>query len=324
MKLGSLKSPADLQPLYLLLGTEQYLRQIHAKKLIQIALSTESMPGFNEITVHLSSEPMKNAVIAANQLPMMADRRVVLVRDFARLRASDEEPLLDYLRNPMPSTVMIFLADDLDKRKKSAKAMMEACTVIEFPPLKDVEAKAWVKEYISGLKVSYDEPVLDAAISVVGTDVQTLASEFDKLATAAFETGRITMLLFEGLTDRSRELSNFDLTDQLLANDRERALETLQRLLEDRAEPVMLVGLIASNYHRLALGKALLAKGRDEVFRNIPMPPFKRTEFMATLQRNDAKKIARGIQLIAEVDLAIKTSQGTPRLQLEVLICELT
>jgi hypothetical protein len=37
----------------------------------------------------------------------------------------------------------------------------------------------------------------------------------------------------------------------------------------------------------------------------------------------DAKRIARGIQLIAAADLAIKTSQATPRLQLELLICEL-
>jgi DNA polymerase III delta subunit len=44
---------------------------------------------------------------------------------------------------------------------------------------------------------------------------------------------------------------------------------------------------------------------------------------MNTLQRSDATKIARGIKLIADADLAIKTSQATPRLQLEMLVCEL-
>jgi DNA polymerase III delta subunit len=83
--------------------------------------------------------------------------------------------------------------------------------------------------------------------------------------------------------------------------------------------------LIAGNYHRLALGKHLLARGgREEVFRNISMPPFKRDAYIANLQRSDAKKIARGIQLTASADLAIKTSQATPRLQLEMLVCELS
>jgi DNA polymerase-3 subunit delta len=130
--------------------------------------------------------------------------------------------------------------------------------------------------------------------------------------------------MVDELIGRSRELSNFDLADQLMARNRKRALETLHRLLDDGAEPVMLVGLIASNYHRLALGKQLLARGsREEVFRSISMPPFKRDAFLATLQKSDAAKITSGIQLIANVDRAIKTSQATPRLQLEMLICEL-
>jgi DNA polymerase III delta subunit len=53
------------------------------------------------------------------------------------------------------------------------------------------------------------------------------------------------------------------------------------------------------------------------------LPPFKRDAYIANLQRNDATKIARGLQLTAAADLAIKTSQATPRLQLELLVCEL-
>ena len=52
---------------------------------------------------------------------MMSERRVVRVRDFARLRDADEEMLIAYLGNPSPSTVMIFTADDLDKRKSRRK-----------------------------------------------------------------------------------------------------------------------------------------------------------------------------------------------------------
>ena len=174
------------------------------------------------------------------------------------------------------------------------------------------------------LKVSADEPVINELIRLVGTNVQTLFNEVDKLASAAVDTGRITLGMVDDLIGRSRELSNFELADHLVARNRQRALETLHRLLDDGAEPVMLVGLIASNYRRLALGKQLLARGsREDVFRNIPLPPFKRDAFLATLQKSDAAKITRGIQLIADVDLAIKTSQATPRLQLEMLVCEL-
>ena len=313
-----------LQPLYLLVGPERYLRRIAAHEITEATLSATLIREFNEASFSLFTDSVRNAIAAAEQLPMMSERRVVRVRDFARLRDADEEVLIAYLANPSPSTVMIFTADDLDKRKKSTKALLDACTVVDFSPLKDSEAKAWAKSYLKSLKATADDSVLSEIVNLVGTDVQTLANELDKLASAAVDSGRITAESVDELIGRTRELSNFELGDHLLANNRKRALETLHRLLDDGAEPVMLIGLIAGNYHRLALGKHLMMRGgREEVFRNVSMPAFKRDAYITTLQRADAKKIARGLQLTAAADLAIKTSQATPRLQLEMLVCEL-
>lgn len=313
------------QPLYLLLGTERFLRDTAARAITEAALHGTLLREFNESSFNLQRDSVHSAIAAAEQLPMMSERRVVRIRDFGRLRESDEETLIRYLNNPAPSTVMIFIADDLDKRKKATKSLLDNCVVVDFPTLKDAEAKAWARTRLKELKTSADDAVLSEIIGLVGTDVQTLFSEIDKLASAVADTGRIVPEVVDELIGRSRELSNFELGDHLLANNRKRALETLHRLLDDGAEPVMLIGLIAGNFHRLALAKSLLAKGgREEVFRNISLPPFKRDAYIANLQRNDAAKIAHGLQLTAAADLAIKTSQATPRLQLELLVCELS
>ncbi|HEX6283220.1 MAG TPA: DNA polymerase III subunit delta [Pyrinomonadaceae bacterium] len=313
------------QPLYLLVGTERFLRDTAARSITEVALHGTLLREFNESSFNLQRDSVQSAIAAAEQLPMMSERRVVRIRDFGRLRESDEETLIRYLNNPSPATVMIFIADDLDKRKKATKSLLDNCVVVDFAPLKDAEAKAWARTRLKELKVTADDAVLSEIIRLAGTDVQTLFNEIDKLASAVADTGRITQEIVDELIGRSRELSNFELGDHLLAHNRKRALETLHRLLDDGAEPVMLIGLIAGNYHRLALAKALLAKGgREEVFRNISLPPFKRDAYIANLQRNDAAKIARGLQLTAAADLAIKTSQATPRLQLEMLVCELS
>jgi DNA polymerase-3 subunit delta len=313
-----------LKPLYLLLGPERYMRGAAAQMIADTALNDTMLREFNESSFTLLNDAVQSAVAAAEQLPMMSSRRVVKIRDFAKLREAEEQVLIAYVKNPAPSTIMIFVADDLDKRKGLSKALLDSCTVVDFSPLKDGEAKTWCKSRLKELKTTADEQVLSEIVRLVGTDVQTLANELDKLASAAIESHKITLDLVDDLIGRSRELSNFELADHLLAKNRKRALETLYRLLDDGAEPVMLVGLIASNYHRLALGKYLLARGGPaEVFRSVALPPFKRDSYIATLHRSDPEKIARGIQLIAAADLAIKTSQATPRLQLEMLVCEL-
>lgn len=318
-----------VQPLYLLVGCETYLRDGAARNISDAALSGTLLREFNQSSFSLLTDSAMAVVAAAEQFPMMSERRVVRVKDFAKLRETDEEIIIRYLDRPVDSTVMVFVADDLDKRKKLTKALLASCAVVEFPAVKDAEAKAWARTRLKELKTTADDRVLTELVRLVGTNLQTLSSELDKLAAAAIETGAITAELVDQLIDRSRELSNFDLGDQLIAGDRRRALETLHRLLDDDVAPVMLLGLIAGNYHRLALAKEFLNRGkRDEVYRLIYGPPAKRDAFMNTLQRSSATKIARGIQFIAAADLAIKSSLGGggpkgARLQLEVLVCEL-
>ena len=313
-----------IQPLYLLLGPERYLRDAAARTITNAALANTLLREFNETSFSLLSDDVQAAIATAEQLPMMSDRRVVRIRDFSRLREAQEEILINYLGNPVPSTVVIFIADELDKRKKATKSLLDHCTVVDFSLLKDAEAKNWVQTRLRELKTAADDKVINEIVRLVGTNVQTLYMEVDKLASGAGDTHQITLELVEELIGRSRELANWELTDQLLAGNRKKALETLHRLLEDEVEPLMLLGLIGSNYRKLALSKhVLMQKGESQVFKYVFIQPFKQRSYIETLRRIDPAKLAQAIQLIANVDLAIKTSQATPRLQMEMLVCEL-
>ena len=320
-----------VQPLYLLHGAEDYLRAAAARAVADAALKDAPLREFNESHFSLASADVQQAVAAAEQLPMMSARRVVVVTDFARLREADEGALLRYLARPVETSVVVFVADELDKRRRLSKTLLDACASVEFAPLRDAELAAWARVRLKELKAEADDRTLHHLVGLVGTGVRQLATELDKLAAAALPGGRITTELVDSLVPRSRELSNFELTDQLVARDRPRALRTLRRLLDDGAEPLMLVGLLASNYHRLALAKELMSRGapNDEVFRLAAVPYSKREEFLATARRTDSATLARRIRRIAAADLAIKTSLGGggergARLQLEMLVCELS
>jgi len=145
-------SDGKIQPLYLLLGPERYLRDAAARAITNAALATTLLREFNETSFSFFSDDVQSAIAAAEQLPMMSDRRVVRIRDFSRLREAQEELLISYLGNPVPSTVVIFIADELDKRKKATKSLLDRCTVVDFSPLKDTEAKTWVKMRLKELK----------------------------------------------------------------------------------------------------------------------------------------------------------------------------
>jgi DNA polymerase III subunit delta len=326
---GDLKQ-GRLAPLYLLHGPEDYLREEAARRIADAALQDAPLREFNEAAFSLASGDVQQAIAAAEQLPMMGGRRVVRVSDFAKLREADEAALMRYLARPAESAVVVFVADDLDKRRKLSKALIDSCVAVEFAAMTDAEARQWARDQLKRLKADADERALSYLVGLAGTGARQLKNELEKLATAALPSGRITTELVGALVGRSREHSNFELTDRLVARDRRGALSLLQKLLDDGAEPLMLIGLVASNFRRLALAKELMAQGRpkDEVFRLVNMPYSKREEFLATARRADADDLARRIRRIAAADLAIKTSLGGggrgPRLQLELLVCELS
>ena len=60
-----------------------------------------------------------------------------------------------------------------------------------------------------------DERTLRQIIALTGASVRQLATELEKLATAALPGGHVTMEMVDALVGRSRELSNFELTDSL-------------------------------------------------------------------------------------------------------------
>lgn len=185
---------------------------------------------------------------------------------------------------------------------------------------------AWAKGKLKELETQADEKTLREIIALVGNNVLRLTNEIEKLAVAALPEKIISFEMVESLVPNSRELSNFELTDYLLNKNRIRALQILKKILDDGAEPLMLLGLIANNFHRLFLAKELMKQGvdRSEVAKTLKLPYSRQEEFLATARRAETETLSRHLQRIAAADLNIKTSRATPRLQIEMLVAELT
>lgn len=315
----------EVAPVYLLFGAEKYLRDLAAKAITDKVLRDAPLREFNETILSLNDTEFQHALSSAEQLPMISSRRVVRITEINKLKESDEDVLARYLARPAESSVVIFVADELDKRRRFAKNLLDNSVPVEFTLLSDAELLKWAKDRLKEFGAQADDLALRQLVALVGNNVLRLTNEVEKLAVAALPDSIITFDLVEQLVPNSRELSNFELTDYLLSKNRRRALQILQKILDDGAEPLMLLGLISYNFHRLSLAKELMRQGveRSEVARTMRLPYGKQEDFLASARRADAEKLAWILRRIAETDLAIKTSKATPRLQIEMLVSEL-
>ena len=313
-----------IEPVYFLYGPETYLRDQAARAIADEALRDTLLREFNDSSFNLTSDEVRDALAIVEQLPMMSQRRVVRIRNFGKLSEHEENLLLDYLERPVETSVAIFIGGDIDKRKKLAKTLMSRAA-FEFQPLKTPELQSWIRAHLKKLKTDIEPAAGRRILDVVRSDLNTLTNELNKLAAAALPSGLITTELVDQLIGRSREHMNWELTDHILSRNRQAALNTLKDLLDDQVEPVILIGLIGGTFRRMALAKELLSQGASpgQIFSEVRMPSFKQSDYLSMLRRIESNTLARGLQRIAQADLAIKSSKATPRMQVEMLVCEL-
>lgn len=329
----------EIAPVYVLFGPETHLRDIAAKTITDFAFGEGDLRDFNETNFSLNTDGnLGRALAAAEQLPMMATRRVIRVTDL-RISATgirdtiteDHEPLLSaYLESPSPSSVVIFVADELNGVRKMGKFLRDKTTTVEFARLEDRQLAEWARKQVNDAGAEIDERTLNLLLSRTGSDVRRLTNEINKLSAAAMPAKVITTEQIDALVPNSREISNFDLTDHLVAGRKSQALTVLRKILDDGAEPLALLGLISYNYRRLLMAKEMMSRGADRgaVAGAVKLRYNDQEAFLAAARRADMRGLTGAIERLANTDLAIKTSKGGGgpaggRMQIEMLVCEL-
>jgi DNA polymerase-3 subunit delta len=321
----------QIAPLYLFEGAEKYLREQALKKLLDAAVDV-SVRDFNLATISVAQGNLDDALALARQFPMISARRVVIVTNFEAISDDKQlDALKDYLRAPADTTALVFVSDALDNRRNIATMLRKTCEVVRFDPMEEREAAPqWVREYVARAGCFIEPQAAAYLVGMVGVDLMRLSTELDKLINYAGGKGRIGKPDVDQLVLNSREHSNFELTDAIIDGDRRRALNLLDRIYANASESpqslsLMILGAIASNYRKLLTAKDLMRQNapNSELAKAVGMSPFAVTRLNERARRIDTDRILRGISRIAQTDVALKTSLATPRLQLEVLICEL-
>ena len=175
------RSQGKIEPVYFLFGPETYLRDEAARAVANEALRDTLLREFNDSSFSLAGGDARPAIAAAEQLPMMSSRRVIRITDFTKLDEANEATLLSYIERPVETSAVIFVTDDIDKRTKFARKLMQSAA-FEFARLSDGELTAWARAHLKTLKTEVDPDVLQRVVELAGPHVCTLSNELNKLA----------------------------------------------------------------------------------------------------------------------------------------------
>lgn len=171
----------DFAPAYYLHGSEE----VRKDEAIHFILDRALDPSLRDFNFDQGSAAQLDAEAVeamCNTMPMMADRRVVLIRDVDqwKRRTKGRSAFLRYLEQPSPSTVVILVqgAAEADPDKE----LLKATDAIACAPPTPGEASKWLERYAETLGVTLTEGGVRLLLDSVGSDLTALRAELDKLS----------------------------------------------------------------------------------------------------------------------------------------------
>jgi len=311
------------QPVYVIIGDDD--QEKSALSQLVSDLVEEELRAFNVERVYGTDKTTTahSIVDAANMLPMLGDRRVVVVlRADAllkpkRKKADDEEDegaeeapmasdaLTAYVAKPEPMTTLVLVADDIDRSRKLGKALIKHAAIVEcwgLKPGKEVKgwdlpqvaraAQAWVKKQAAEAGKQIDAAGVALLAERAGTDIGRLRGDWQRVLLYAGDRAKITREDVAEVVSPETSQDDWAVTNAIERGDAATALRQLALAFDGGAVPQMMIG---------QLGWWVRSK----------------------LPGIAPARVRPAVDALLRTDLDLKSSTGEPRVLLERLVVEL-
>lgn len=245
---------------YYILGEDEYQKEDAVGQLIEAALDTTARD-FNLDVRRAGELGSETLGVLLSTPPMMADRRVIVLRDVGSLRKDARKVLDSYLEKPAPDALLL-LVNGANSKPDSAIAAVS--TALQFDALTGDRVPRWIAHKASTeFGVTMTESAIELLQAAVGSDLHQLAGELDKLASYvegnSNEVGEDAVSAIVGVR---RGETQSDLLDAVADRNAGRALELIPHVLaQPKTTGVSIVMGLSTQMIAIAWGRARLDEG---------------------------------------------------------------
>jgi len=331
-------------PVLLLFGKEQYLVDWAAKEMINALVNPASLAldlnRFSEEAVRIS-----DIVNACETLPVFSSRKVVLAQDCDFLFSAQsfpgekdaQEQLADYLKDPSPTTLLIFTAVKADKRKSLYKTIAKSGIAYEFTSIEGKSLADFIKKRLRASGKTASDQAIRTFVELTGyTDreseytLHNVVNDLQK-AVALAEGPEVTALEFQEAAAGNSDTDAFALLDAAFSGNKGKALELLRNIIAAEKQSYsdgavfLLIGLLCSQLEIILIAKERLLEG--ESFNSLPqsmgVKPFRLRKALEAAGNRSIEQIAESLGSAFGMEHDIKNGILPADLVLELFVAGL-
>jgi len=310
--LKDLKNKA-FKPVYFLMGDEPwYIDAI--SDYIEGHIIAEEERDFNLSILYGRETDVSSIIATAKEYPMMAEHRVVIVKEAQYLqgfaRNEVQEPLAEYLKQPLGTTLLVFCykGKKLDKRKTLAKTIAKTGVLFESKKLYDDKIPGWINNRLKVKKYSIIPKGSVLLSEYLGNDLHKIENELEKLFLNIPAGTEITSEHIESYIGISKEYNNFELQNALGKKDVLKANKiAMYFAMNGKQHPLVItISMLYNFYSKILVYHVLKDKTPGSVASALGVDPYFVRDYVTAARNYDAKKTVQIVSHLREYDLRSK------------------
>jgi DNA polymerase-3 subunit delta len=319
---------AQRQPIYALVGDEDFLKRLARERIIGLALGDED-PAFAVSVYQGDKLAFSTARNELETLPFLAPCRIVIVESADTFVTENRPALENYATKPSSVGVLVLDVKTFPDNTRLAKALPDAAKIACKAPLayRLHDLKPWCSEWA---KTAHKKKLAPEAagelLELVGSSMGLLDQELGKLAVAVGTKPDITAEDVDRFVGRGKAADVFRILDAIGAGKPGEALSILEELFTEGEDPMAVMGPLTAQLRKLALIARLnlvekVALGQAMDAANVPKWGTKREDTERQLRRLGGRRLFKLIDWLVEINYGLKGGCALPeRVQVERLI----
>ena len=306
----------EFSPVYHLYGDESFLIS-EAVGALTYEIMRDASRDFNLDIFYGSESDGEKIVACANAFPMLADRRLVIVREFEQVENKDQ--IYAYVENPSPATSLVLTSEKSDPKIRGN------AVVVEFRHLRAYELPKWVADRAGHYDKEMTPEAADVLLTYAEHSLQTLDREIEKVSVYVGERKTISGVDVAAVAGTSKSYNVYELAKAVGERNLKRSLEILERMMEVGEPPVLMVATLTKHFMNLLR----FAEGQKKKMSNselasmLRMWPSRLNEFAAQVRKFSPMELERTFTSLITADEKLKFTSEDPRVVMTVLIHEL-
>lgn len=324
----------ELSPVYLFTGPEQYIGHMMEKTLIGTELAKGLEP-LNLTTYSDKNLDVSELLATCETLPMMSNKRMVIVREEAQLDKISDKKDLDriaaYLEKPCPSTLLIIYWEQPDKRKKLYKSLIKTGTLVVFEKLDASDLKAWITRRVKNAnkKISRSELELFIQRSMYLMNekktMEMVDNELNSLIDYAGDRNEITKEDILLILPQSIEEGIFKLIDYAVSGQKDQALLMLNHFYLEGESPFGVFSLLLRQIRMLLMVKIYSTRGlpAKTVATEMKLAPFIVNKLLKNGKNYPIDNLWEIMLLGADLDAQMKLGEIDQNFALELFLMKI-